>query len=504
MKKFAPGKVTAVGGPYRSVDVYPPITFSNVDEVDLHFQAEQLQWPNVAPHTVDYQKRPGKRAWGHPELGNDAGTGDQILPALFQMVMRGADGVGCSRPGTNWGPQPEDARSAYQGTTSVYRSANTLLKQYGPWLTTLHNNDRVAIVVSGRMVRIDEWGAIGGKYFDRLFEAYQSCLRAHYPASYVFVEDLTPDALKRFKAVLVVGQTVEMEPALAEALKRAKAAGTAVFCDGSCRAELVKDFTALGTTFDKVARDPSPWQDDTAYLRFSGLYHSHLPALRKVLGPVLPPVAGVENPDVVLSERAAEEGRYLFVVNDTVPDLDPGQLWRVTLAIATRVPVQTPVKLRDTGAAVYDVFALKRVTPQAGVVDADLRNLPARLYAILPAAIARVNLRGPTRIKAGQGFAWSAQAQDASGKPIRPTIPLRVRLRAGDRVLDEQFTSAGPASPVASAPGAGGTLRAVLNAEGTQTLEVTELFSGRTARLSIAVEAPAGPAPLAAADNSPD
>src|SRR5262249_33443256 len=56
----------------------------------------------------------------------------------------------------------------------------------------------------------------------------------------------------------------------------------------------------------------------------------------------------------------------------------------------------------------------------------------------------------------------------------------------------------------ASAPGAGGTLRAVLNAEGTQTLEVTELFSGRTARLSIAVEAPAGPAPLAAADNSPD
>src|SRR5262249_39558582 len=126
LKKLAAGKVTAVAGPYRSPDVYPPLTFRNVDEVDLHYQAEQLQWPNIAPHTVDYQKRPGKRAWGHPELFNDAGTGDQILPALFQMVMRGADGVGRSGPGTNWGPQPGDPRSAYQGTTSVYRAANTL------------------------------------------------------------------------------------------------------------------------------------------------------------------------------------------------------------------------------------------------------------------------------------------------------------------------------------------------------------------------------------------
>src|SRR5262249_33393948 len=224
--------------------------------------------------------------------------------------------------------------------------------------------------------------------------------------------------------VLVVGQTVALEPPLLEALKRAKAAGTAIFCDGTCRPELVKDFIPLGTAFDKVTKDPSVWQDETAYLRFPGYYRSHLPALRKALGAVLPPVAGVENPDVVLSERAAGEGRFLFVVNDTLPDLDPGQLWRVTLAIATRVPVRPAVKLRESGAVVYDVFALKRVTPRDGVVEADLRDLPARLYAILPAAIARVELRGPKRIKAGQGFAWSAEVQDADGKPIRTTVPL--------------------------------------------------------------------------------
>src|SRR5262249_27047504 len=178
LKKVAPGKMTAVAGPYRSIDVYPPVTFGNVDEVDLHYQAEQIQWPNVAPHDVDYQKRPGKRAWGHPELFNDAGTGDQVLPSLFQMVMRGADGVGCSGHIPNRGPQPAAPRTPYPGTTSAHRALYALRRQYGPWLPTFHNNARVALVVSARMCRPDEWGAIGGRSFDRLFEAYQSLLHA--------------------------------------------------------------------------------------------------------------------------------------------------------------------------------------------------------------------------------------------------------------------------------------------------------------------------------------
>jgi outer membrane protein assembly factor BamB len=501
LRKVAPGKVTAVSGPYRGLDVYPPLTYRNVDEVDLHYQAEQLQWPNVAPHDVDYQKRPGKRAWGHPEVSNDAGTGDQILPALFEMVMRGADGVGCSGSIPAFGPQPEaeDARSAYQGTTSVHRAAYGLLRQYGPWLTTLHNDDGVAIVVSGRMVRVDDWGGIGGRYFERLFEAYQSCLHAHYPASFVFAEDLTPDTFKRCKAVLVVGQTVEMEPELTAALGRARAAGAVIFHDDTCRPELVRNYTPLGVAFDLIGHDPSVWQDDAAYQRFPGYYRAHLPALTKALGAVLPPVAGVDGPEVLLSERAAEGGRYLFVVNNTVPDLDPGQLWHVTLAIATRVPVLTPVRLRDPGTAVYDVFALKHVTPQDGVVDADLRDLPARLYAILPAAIDHVELRGPRQVRAGQAFAWSAEVRDGHGNAIRASVPLRVRLLdAGGRVLDEQFTAAGSG-------GTGGTMRSALNAApGAQTLEATELFSGQVNQLAIAVAAPAGPASLAAEESQPE
>jgi outer membrane protein assembly factor BamB len=284
-----------------------------------------------------------------------------------------------------------------------------------------------------------------------------------------------------------------------EALKRARAAGTKVFHDASCRAELVKDYSPLGIAFDKIGKDPSVWQDDSSYLRLPGYYRAHLPALTKALGQALLPAAEVDGPEVLLSERAAEDGRYLFVVNDTVPDLDPGQIWRVTLAIATRVPLTVPVKLHAGGAAVYDVFALKRVTPRDGRVQADLRCLPCRLFAVLPAAIGRVELRGPKKARAGQAFGWSASVQDGDGKPIRASIPLRIRLLdSAGHVLDELFTASG-------SKGATGTLRTLLNAApGAQTLEATELFSGQTARLPITIEAPAGPARLAGEEKMPD
>ena len=35
LARLAPGKVTAVSGPYRALECYPPTSFRNVDEVDL-------------------------------------------------------------------------------------------------------------------------------------------------------------------------------------------------------------------------------------------------------------------------------------------------------------------------------------------------------------------------------------------------------------------------------------------------------------------------------------
>ena len=98
LAEITPRLVTAVACPYRNVASYPPISLAKVDESDLQAQWEQIAVPYHVMYNVDFYKRPGRRAWGHPEIWNDCGTGDQVVPALLEMAMRGADGVGCSGP----------------------------------------------------------------------------------------------------------------------------------------------------------------------------------------------------------------------------------------------------------------------------------------------------------------------------------------------------------------------------------------------------------------------
>jgi outer membrane protein assembly factor BamB len=474
LQKASPGKLSVMTGPYRAVGVIPPITFRNADEVDLHYQAEQIQPPQVTPHNVDFYKRPGKRAWGHPELWNDDGTGGMIFPTTFQMVMRGADGVGWSGNVGEWASGGEDPRSGGPGTVSVQRNIDTLLKHYGPWLTKLENADRVAIVCSSRMLRIDDWAQIGGRYFDRLFEAYNSCLYAHRPASFVFAEDLKPQTLKKYQAVLVVGQRVQMEPALEEALRAAMKASVRVYHDDTCRPELVKGFTVLGVGFDQVDHDPSAWQDDSAYGRFPAYFKRNAAVLRKVLADVAP-VAGCEESEVMLTERRSGDARFVWAVNNVTTGLDPGLAWRVGLMMSQRLPLVTRLQLDAKGQTVYDVFGLRKVTLDGDSVEADLRNLPVRLYAILPAPIAQVRLSRTAKVPAGWGFAWSVSVEDDKERTIRASVPVRVRLLDwNDAVLAEQYTTTSVDGP------ARGTFTIPLDAPAHVKIEAVELISGKT------------------------
>jgi|GEM_PF-722519 len=484
---------TASAGTYRNVEAYPPVSLQNVDEVDLHGQFEQIFLPYFPPHAVDFYRRPGKPVWGHPEVWNDAGTGEQVLPELFSMLMRAPNGVGTSGNLPAWTGKTgimEDPRLSQFGTLSIYRALNSILERYGAWISTLETDDQIAIVGLPRQFKIDEWGQVMGRHFARVMEAYVACLHAHHPPQFVFVDDMTPDSLKHFKAVLLVDQWVEMEPMLKTALQQAQAAGVTIFYDGTCREELVRDFTPLGIAFDLFEKDSHPASDDGAYYRFPQYVHQHLPTLKKALDDVARPAARIENSEVWASQLKSEEGRYLFVVNNTSVPLDPSRMWRTTLHVASLLPVTERVGFTIPAPSVYDVFAMRQVTLRDGAVVADLRDLPARLYAVLPSPISRVELRGPAEITAGQSFAWSAQVHDAEGKPIAASIPLRVRLvTEGGDVLEEQFVSA-------SSRGAKGEFTMPVNGVSKpQFLEATELFSGRSARLEISTKGSTSPLP---------
>ena len=352
--KTATHLATASAGPYRRPEVCPPASFANVDEVDLHFQAEQISCPDWTAHATDFYKRPGKPAWIHPELWNDSGTGEQILPASWLALMRGVDGIGVSGNIPNWGALPADSRSGYPGIPSVFRALNEFARQYGPWLTALENDDRVAIVVSRRQVKLDAWRGIGGQYFTRLWEAFMSCLYARQPATFIFAED-QPD-LGRFRALLVVGQRYEMEPSLTALLAQARKQGIAIFADGTCRESLVKGWP-LGVAFDHVEK-LNGFNEDAAFWEFPEALLANAPRVAAKLAGRTPPVAVVDRPEVLVSQRRNGDACFVWVVNDTHSPLDPGLLWRVNNAIATRQPVVAEVQLPlQPGEVVYDVFA---------------------------------------------------------------------------------------------------------------------------------------------------
>lgn len=385
LQKAAPGRLSVMTGPYRQPGIHPPLTFANADEVDLHWQAEQIQWPEISAHAVDFYKRPGKRAWAHPELWNDDGTGAQILSTAFTYLMRGADGFGQSGSTHGFAPPPSDPRGMGPGATSVHRALNSLLTRHGPWLSESVAVDPVAIPVSTRMMRLDlDWKGVGGRYFTRLFEAYNACFHAHRPASFVFAEDCQPDSFAKFRGVLVVDQEVDFDPPLAEALRNAAAKGVTIWHDKTCRAEAVNGFRPLDIEFNRVEADPHVLNDDSAFGRFRGYFLEHAAALATAWESDVPPVAVCPNPEVLLTERRYKDVRVLWVVNQTAPPLDLAQLWRVGLDVSSRLPVATEVSWKvGDGFTVYDVFAGRRVTT-SNPIPVRFGGLQARLFVAIP------------------------------------------------------------------------------------------------------------------------
>src|ERR1019366_4049499 len=119
---------------------------------------------------------------------------------------------------------------------------------------------------------------------------------------------------------------------------------------------------------------------------------------------VSPPVGGCDEPQVLLSSRRRADTRFIWAVNNTYATFDPGLLWRVGNGVSTRMPVVAQLHLPvQRGEAVYDLFTGQRV--QADPV-ADLRHTQARLYAVLPRAIARLDLRASGKLQPGALLKW--------------------------------------------------------------------------------------------------
>jgi len=471
-------------GPYRQPYIIPSITFNNATEIDLQYQSEQVQPPQTAVHNVDFYKRPGKRAISHPEMWNDSGTGDFIYNTLFQVFMRGADGIGLSGDLSGWtNGVKTDVRGTSTGTLSIYRNMFNLLSQYGDWSTELNNNDVIAIPVSTRMMRIEDWSTIGGVYFTNLFEAYNSCMYSHRTAKFVFTEDIGPGVLTQYKAILLVNQTVEWDANISFGLNEARQRNIPIFADESCRPELVRTATALDLSFTHVMNEAHAWQDDGSYLRLPK-YFSDNAKILNVAFAVIPQIMKCDNTNIMLSERFNGDGKFIWAVRNDMLDLTQGDMWRMGMTMASHVPQVVDMTLNSNGSAVYDVFAQKELSESVNNslnIEADFMNMPARLYAVLPAPIKSLVLRANDSSNFGQVYNFGIEIQDISNRIFDVSMPIRYQLLDVDGTVlleDYTFTPQGRLYQ--------GQITVPLNTKGTSVkLVATELISGKEASIAI-------------------
>lgn len=439
LEEINPDLKKAVACPYRNVESYPPITMRDVDECDLQAQWEQIPPPYYAPLNVDFYKRPNKKDLTHPEIWNDSGTGEQIFPTLFSMIMRGTESTGNSGPIPPWG-NLKDKRTAHLGNLSIFRSFYNLMNEYGPWLSKLEKNDNVAILADGRMYRIDNWGNIMGIHFARVYEAYLTCLFSHQPASIVFSEDVRIDTFKKFKIVLIVDQRVEFEENVLKALKEAVKSGIKIYYDDTCNKEIVKEFIPLGIAFNKIEKDPSLASDDSAYWRVKNYIFSNLPSFKKIFDEVKPSVL-FEEPEVFMSERKYKDGKFIFIVNYKNADIGPEYLWKVTLNVSTTLPLKIPLKFTDVkGKYIYDVFSMEEIKlNENGEIECDLKNVYGRIYAVLNQKIDKVEISGPREISKGSKIILNLRILDEKNIPLKTIIPIKIVMKCenGEKIFEE-------------------------------------------------------------------
>ena len=371
-----PQLVAATGAPFRNNASYPPFTFTGMDESDGQAQWEQYMLPWHTMWNIDYHKMPGKKANFHPEIWNDTGTGEQILQNTFMGMLRQPDAVGCSTSagGNNvfegW-QITEDPRSASDGTTSVYRAMNdTIVQPYGPWLTTLAKNSRVALVVSERQAKIDTWPCAMPLHYGRLYEAYLALMHCHYPADLVFTTNMNLNRLNGYKAVFLVDPWVELDGnsngvtggILQSALTNACNAGAKIFYDGDCKDvdSVFATFgaTALGISFNQFEKLPSEAGNDEDWMDMLSAVQADESTVTTALASITPP-ATVGIDEVFTAESDEEQGRYIYLVDNITPsEITQTDLWRITNYCASRLPIETTVTLPNiSNQTVYDVFA---------------------------------------------------------------------------------------------------------------------------------------------------
>ena len=316
-----------------------------------------------------------------------------------------------------------------------------------------------------------------------------ACARAGFPADFLYDHQLLAGKGAAYDVIFAPGYHYEDEasPAILEALRKLVAAGKTVFVERSSKLPIdgiVRLHSDLDDFDDKLG-GAFPRYVDFETRDVWDRTEKMTKVVREALAKRIPPAAihdRVVGPDWL----RGGQGEYLVMPNFAPTGFTGSHL------TFFQAPDIASLRFPARPGHVYDVFEMKPVPVKKDgdwmTLAADLRHLPGKIYAFLPAPIEKVALAADARLVAGSDLSFRVGVAGPDGKPIEAAFPIEVTIT--DPEGNEQFHVFRAAKPLHEA-----AWRVPVNAAaGAWTLRIRELISGAVAEAAVQVAAAEQPA----------
>lgn len=355
-----------------------------------------------------------------------------IRLGLLHSMSRPVKAVG--HWNTDWMRAPQN-RDRWEAVEDL---SNTLWKPLGPVLTNLTVPKRkVAFLVSST----NELFCAKSRDLWRKESAYaawhEAFMRAGLPVDILFEEDVAEGKLHAYSAVFIPFGEVISKSAHAKLVEFAG------------RGKVVAD-TYLGFNIPGVTRlqtDLTPLiYANWAWMSVGNKKGITAEDSRQLVWKTTEEIATVfaeelrgapraSDPWLILTPREYKGVQYLFAVNDKRSAGDQvGVKYGTVLEQGEPLAAQIRTPLGMGGSFVYDLTARQQLAPDllasaALRWEAQFAPASAKLYALLPQKIAKLEVDVPATVKRGESVILKARLLDPEGKPVQGVLPLRLTLR---------------------------------------------------------------------------
>jgi hypothetical protein len=254
------------------------------------------------------------------------------------------------------------------------------------------------------------------------YKALVALTRLGYSPGFVTEEDLQAGRTRGLKALVVLGQTFPLPPAATAALAEFAKAGGRILVDGNTTEKLPAaeplgvtfSFTELGKPHNWAAPNIVAGDNDT--LLYERWHADLAPALAKALGPtgrgIFASDAG-SAATMSLMQIDGGQATYVIAVNDShVATQADWHAVRENLVPPGAAPPE---------AVVYDCTDEKPLGKLAAM-DCDLSATTARVFAVLPKALNRIDLSASQRVPARGDVVLRVGFRDDAGQAVRAAL----------------------------------------------------------------------------------